>query len=125
MFSGFLVIFFIKFPNQLLKNSTHAVVIKTRVLEDRLRVVLVNRIRTQVNVRGCKLFNDCTENIRIHHRINLISEFELIQNHLHIGRKAVKVCYKVSFECLRLGATGQILQQEGRCIAESLSSCIA
>ena len=37
MFSGFLVIFFIKFPNQLLKNSTHAVVIKTRVLEDRLK----------------------------------------------------------------------------------------
>ena len=45
VFSGFLVIFFVKLPNQLLKNGTHAVVIKAGMFENCLFLIFVNRIR--------------------------------------------------------------------------------
>ena len=62
----------------------YAVVIQTRMAHDGFGLVLPHRIRTQVNVGGHKLLNDGTEDIGIHHRVDLIAEFELIQNDLYI-----------------------------------------
>ena len=84
VFTSFLVIFFVEATDQFLENGTHAVVIQTRMAHDGFGLVLPHRIRTQVNVGGHKFLNDGTEDIGIHHRVDLIAEFELIQNDLHI-----------------------------------------
>lgn len=78
MFSGFLVILLIEFTDQLLEDGTHAVVIKAGMLEYGLCLVLINRIRAQVNIRRRELPNDCAKYIRVHHRVDLVTELELI-----------------------------------------------
>ena len=125
VFSSFLVVFFIEFTDQLLKDGAHAMVIKAGMLEDRLCFILINRIRTQIDIRRCELLNNRTKNIRIHHRVDLVTELEFIQYHLNIWREAVKICFKVCLQSLRFRTAGQVLQKEGRRITESLSSCIA
>ena len=94
------------------------------MLEDRLCIVLINRIRAQIDIRGSKFLDNRAKNVCIYHRVNLVMKLELIQYYLNIRRKPVKICDKVRFQRLCFCAAGQILQQEGRRIAESLSRCI-
>ena len=78
MFPGFLVVFFVETANQFLENRAHAVIVQSRILEDGFLFILINRIGTEVNIRGHELFNHRTENVRLNHGINLIAEFELL-----------------------------------------------
>ena len=78
MFAGFLVVFFVETANQFLENRAHAVIVQSRMLEDGFLFILINRIGTEVNIRGHELFNHRTENVRLNHGINLIAEFELL-----------------------------------------------
>ena len=78
MFPGFLVVFFVETANQFLENRAHAVIVQSRMLEDGFLFILINRIGTEVNIRGHELFNHRTENVRLNHGINLIAEFELL-----------------------------------------------
>ena len=84
VFTGFLVILLVETTDQFLENGTHAVIIQTRMAHDGFGLVFPHRIRAQVNVGGHKFLNDGTEDISVHHRVDLIAKFELIQNDLHI-----------------------------------------
>ena len=95
MFAGFLVVLLVELADKLLENRTHAVVIQSRMLHDGLCIILVDGIRREVDIRGDELLNDCTEDVCVNHGVNLIAELELLQNLLHIGREAVKVCLEV------------------------------
>ena len=97
VFAGLLIVFLVELTNQFLKNRTHAVVVQTRMLENCLFFVLIHRVRTEVNVRRYKFFNNCAENVCLDHGIDLITELELLQNLLHIRREAVKICFKIRF----------------------------
>ena len=95
VFACLLVVFLIELADQFLKNRTHAVVVQPGVLQYSLRIVLINRLRREVDIRRNKFLNNCSQNIRLNHRINLIAELELLQNLLHIRRKTVQVSLKV------------------------------
>ena len=84
MFAGFLVVLLIEFTDEFLKDGAHTVIIEARMLEDRLFRIFINRLRTQIDIGRCELLNDCTKNIRVHQRANLVTELELIQYHLYI-----------------------------------------
>ena len=102
VFTSFLIVFFVETSDQLLEDGTHAVVIQTRMAHDGFGLILPHRIRAQVNVGGHKFLNDGTEDISIHHRVNLIAKFELIQNDLHIRREAIQISDEVCLERLPL-----------------------
>ena len=125
VFTGFFIVLFVELANQFLKNRSHTVIVKPGMLENGLFGVLVNRIRTQVDIRRSELLDDRTKDIRVHHRVDLVAELELFQYHLDIRRKTIKVSNEVCFERLCLCAAGQILQKERRRIAKCLSRCIA
>ena len=125
VFAGFLIVFLVELTDQFLENRTHAVVVQTGMLEDGPFFILVYRVWAEVNIRGYKFFNNCAENVCLDHGIDLITELELLQNLLHIRRKAVKICFKVRFQCLLLRTAGKVTQTERRCIAKSLSRHVA
>ena len=125
MFAGFLVVLLVELTDQFLENRTHAVVVQTGMLENGLFFVFVHRVRTEVNIRRYKFFNNCAENVCLDHGIDLITELELLQNLLHIRREAVKICFKIRFQCLLLRTAGKVAQTERRRIAKSLSHHVA
>ena len=98
VFSGFLVILFIEFSDQLLKDSTHAVIIKAGMFENGLSRIFINRIRAQIDIGRSKFLNHRTKDICVHHRIDLVTEFELIQNHLNVRRAPSRYAMKSTFK---------------------------
>ena len=125
VFAGFLVVLLVELTDQFLENRTHAVVVQAGMLEDGFLFILINRIGTEVNIRGHELFNHRTENVRLNHGIDLIAELELLQNLLYIRRESVKICFKIRFQGLLFRTAGKVTQTERRCIAKSLSCGIA
>ena len=125
VFAGFLVVLLVELTDQFLENRTHAVVVQTGMLENGLFFVFVHRVRTEVNIRRYKFFNDCTEDICLDHSVDLIAELELLQDLLYIWRETIKICFKVRFQCLLLRTAGKVAQTERRCIAKSLSRHVA
>ena len=97
VFSGFFIVFFVKFTNKFLKNSTHAMIIKAWMLEDRLLIILIYRVWTKINIRRHELLYNWTENISVNHCCYLISEFKLFKYLLYIRRKTIQICFKISF----------------------------
>ena len=87
-------------------------VVQPRMLENGLFFVLIHRVRTEVNVRRYKFFNDCAEDVCLDHGVNLIAELELLQNLLHIRRETVKICFKVRFQSLLFRTAGKVTQTE-------------
>ena len=125
VFAGFLVIFLVELTDQFLENRTHTVVVQTGMLENGLFLILVHRIRAEVDVRRYKFFNDCAENVCLDHGVDLIAELELLQNLLHIRRETVQIGFKIRFQGLLLRTAGKVAQTERRRIAKSLSRRIA
>ena len=95
VFACLLVVFLIKLADQLLKNSTHAVVVKSWMPHYSLCIILINRLWREVDIRRNKFLNDRPQNIRLNHRVNLITKPELLQNLLHIRGETVQVCLKI------------------------------
>ena len=125
VFAGFLVVLLVELTDQFLKNRTHTMVVQTRMLENGLFFILVHWVRTEVDVRRYKFFNDCAEDVCLDHSVDLIAELELLQDLLHIWRETIKICFKVRFQCLLLRTAGKVSQTERRCIAKSLSHHVA
>ena len=115
--TGFLIVGLVEAAHKLLEDGAHSMVVQTGEIAARLRA--------EVNVLADKLLDDRAENIGFDHRVDLVSKLELVQNFLHVRRKAVEICFKIRLELLRGWAAGQVAQAEGRSVAESLPSCIA
>ena len=118
--SGFLVVFLVESPDQLLENHAHGVVVQPR--QTNRAIIIQNRIRAEVDGGRNKLLNDRAEDVGIDHSADLIPEFELVQNLLHVGRKAVEIGFEVALELLSLSAGFEVFQAEWRTIAERLAS---
>ena len=115
--TGFLIVGLVEAAHKLLEDGAHSMVVQTGEIAARLRA--------EVNVLADKLLDDRAENVGFDHGVDLVSELELVQNFLHVRRKAVEICFKIRLELLRGWAAGQVAQAEGRSVAESLPSCIA
>lgn len=89
-----------------------------------MRLIFVDRLWAQVDIRRYEFLYNSTKNIRFNHRRNLITEFKLGKNLLYIRRKTVEIGFKVLLECLLFGATGQVFQTEWGRITKCLTGNI-
>ena len=124
VFTGFFIIFFVELANKLFKNGAHSVIVQAGMFENRLRLVFVDWLWAQVDIRRYEFLYNSTKNIRFNHRRNLIAEFKLGKNLLYIGRKTIQISLEVLLECLLFGTTGQVFQTEWGRITKCLTGNI-
>ena len=94
------------------------------VVQSRLNYItlgIANRTIGQIHGRIRKLADQQAQNVMLRELINLISEFEALDNILHILRKTVQVENKVGFQLLLIGAGFKIRQSIGGAVAKSFS----
>ena len=91
--TGLLVVGLVEAAHKLLEDGAHGMVVQPRKVAARLRA--------EVDVLADELLDDRAENVGLDHGVNLVAELELIENFLHVGRKAVEICLKIRFELLR------------------------
>lgn len=98
VFARFFVVFLIGPAYQLLENRTHRMIIKAG-LSDRA-VAVERRERAEVDLVIKELFDQRAERIRLAQTRNLVAELEVIENFLHIGRKAIQIRLEIGAKLL-------------------------
>ena len=113
------VVLLVETAHQFLEDRAHGMVVEAGMLD---RTIAVDdRSRAEVDVGRKQLLNQRTQCIGLGKARNLVAELEVLQDVLHVGRKAVQVCLKVSFELLLAGAVSQVPQGEPGSVVEGLA----
>ena len=102
MFTRLLVVLLVETPNQLFEDRAHPVVVEAGIPHGTIGVH--DRVGTQIDVRRSEFLDERAQGIRLGQPRNLVAEFEVVENVLDVGRKAVEVGFKVSRELLTVGA---------------------
>ena len=87
VFAGLLVVLLVEAPYQLFEDRAHAVVVEAGV-SDRA-VGVQDRGRAQVDVGRGELLDQCAQGVGFGQARNLVTELEVVEDVLHVGRKPV------------------------------------
>ena len=117
--AGFLVVFLVEAPDQLLENRPHRMVVESRQADT--TVGIQDRPGTQVDRRIEELPDQKTEGVGLNERGKLVVELELAQHFLHIRRKAFEVILEIVLQLLLPAAMNQIPKPKGRCVVEGFA----
>lgn len=123
--TGLLIVLLVESTNEFLEDCSHSVIVESRQLDDFLLCILVDRVGTEVDVRGGELVDDRPEDVCVHHCPDLVAELELVEDLLDVRRESVEIRLEVGLQCLLLPTAGEVLQQKRRRVAECLSRCVA
>ena len=111
MLTGFFVVFFVEFADQLFKHGTHGVV--------------VDASGRQINVGVEKLVDQRAQGIGLGQGGELVAELEVLDDVQHVGREAVEVVLKIGQQLLRVAARLQVAQGEAGSVVKSLARRVA
>ena len=120
--AGLLVVLLVEAAHQLLKHRAHAVVVEAGVLLT--TVTIRNGIRAEVDVGREELADQGAEGIGLRQARDLVAELEVLQDVLHVGRKAIEVGLEVGPQLLLDGAGLEIAQGEFGGVVEGLARCL-
>ena len=117
--AGFLVVLLVEAADQFLEDGAHAVVVESGVLDR--TVAVEDRVGAQVDVRRDELLDEGAERVGLGESRDLVTELELLEDVLHVGREAVEVCFEVGLELLLAGSGAEVSQREPRGVVERLA----
>ena len=118
-----LVVLLVEAAHQLLKDGAHGVVVQAGVLDR--AVAVQHRLGAEVDGGVEELFDQRAQRIGLGQPRDLVAELEVLEDILHVGRKAVEVGFKVGPELLLAGARPQVAQREVGGVVEGLSRRLA
>jgi hypothetical protein len=84
-----------------------------------------HRVGAEVDVRRKQLLDQCAERVGLGEPRNLVSEFEVLEDVLHVRREAVEVGLEVGLELLLAGAGLEVAQREPGGVVEGLAGGLA
>ena len=123
MLTRFLVVLFVEAPHQFFEDGAHAVIVEAGVFDS--AVTAQHRVRAQIDVGRQQLLDQSTQSVGLGQARDLITEFEIVEDVLHVGREAVEVGFEVRFQLLLTGAGFEVAQGERRSVMEGLASGLA
>ncbi|EXI65746.1 MAG: hypothetical protein AW08_02958 [Candidatus Accumulibacter adjunctus] len=123
VFAGFFVVLFVEASDQLLEHRPHAVVVEARV-PDR-SVAAEHRVGAEVDVRRKQPFDQRAERVGLGEPRDLVAEFEVLEDVLHVRREAVEVGLEIGLELLLAGAGLEVAQREPGRVVEGLAGRLA
>ena len=65
-------------------------------------VCVLDRVGAEVDAIVEELLDQVAEDVRLDQRGDLVAEFELVEDLLHVGRKAVEIGFEIGLELLSL-----------------------
>ena len=122
MFAGFLVVLLVEPAEQVLEYGSHGVVVEAR--DPHCLVLVGNRIGAEIHCRGQEPLDQCVEHTATGEPGGLVSELELFEDVLDVGREPVEVGVEVVAELLLRGGASQVPKREWRCVVELLAGCL-
>ena len=122
VFTGLLVVLLVEAPDEFFKDGTHAVVVEA--VQTHGAVSVQNGPGAEVDRLVEELLQQEPQRMRLDQPGNLVTELELLQDFLDVGREAVEVRLEVGSEPLLLADRGQVTEPEGGCVVESLAGCL-
>ena len=114
-----LVVLLVEAADQLLEDRAHPVVVEAG-RPDRAVSVLY-RGGAEVDVRRGELLDERTQGVGLREPRDLVTELEVLENVLYVGREAVEVGLEVGPELLPARAGPEVVQGELRGVVEGLS----
>ena len=118
-----LVVFFVEASDELFEDGTHAVVVEA--FQTHGAVSVQNGPWAEVDRLVEELLQQEPQRMRLDQPGNLVTELELLQDLLDVGREAVEVRLEVGPEPLLLADGGQVTEPEGGGVVEGLAGGLA
>ena len=117
--AGLLVVLLVEASHQLLEDRAHAVVVEAGVLD--CPVGLAHLLRSQVHVRRSQLLDKRPQRVRLGQARHLVTELEVVDDLLDVGREAVQIRLEVRPKPLLAGPRLQVLHRKRRRVVERLA----
>ena len=116
------VVLLVEPTDQFLEDCSHTVIVEAGMLDR--SVPVLDRIRTQIDVRRKKLLDQGADRVGFGEAWDLVAELEILEDVLDVGREAIKIGFEVGLELFLAGAGSEVAKSELRRVVESLVGCL-
>jgi hypothetical protein len=110
VFASLFVVCLVEAADKLLENRAHGVVVEAGILHR--AVAVQHRLRAEIDRRIEEFLDQGAEHIGLGELRDLIAELEVVEDFLHVRRKAVEVGFEVGLQLRLARAVAEIAQCE-------------